>query len=197
MTPAGAIHPQLSIQTTMAEQINTTIAGPEGQGQPNINVINHNTNGALKGNPPPIFNGDRSKSRNFLTTFYLWRLTNKYNDTMRKPYSHITTLLSYMSGPQVDSWKKEQLGKLIKEIDDGTQETDEVLWDNFIEAFKQAYTNTNLREEAYQALCKLHQKESLDEFFADFKRLARDANVVLNDRGTIELLKNALTGALT
>jgi len=33
---------------------------------------------------------------------------------------NITTLLSYMSGPQVDSWKEEQLGKLIEEIDDGT-----------------------------------------------------------------------------
>jgi len=181
----------------MVEQIDTTIAGPEGQQQPNINVINYHTNGALKGNPPPIFNGDRSKSRNFLTTFYLWRLTNKHNDTMRKPYSRVTALLSYMSRPQVDSWKKEQLGKLIEEIDDGTQETDEVLWDNFIEAFKQAYTNMNLREEAYQALIQLHQKESLDKFFANFKRLARDAGVALNDQGTIELLKNALTGALT
>jgi len=116
---------------------------------------------------------------------------------MRKPYSRVTALLSYMSGPQVDSWKEEQLDKLIEEIDDGTQETDETLWDNFIESFKQAYTNTNLREEAYQALIKLHQKESLDEFFANFKRLARDANVALNDCGTIELLKNALAGPLT
>jgi len=116
---------------------------------------------------------------------------------MRKPYSRITALLSYMNGPQVDSWKEEQLDKLISEIDDGTQETDEILWDNFIESFKQAYTNTNLREEAYQALCKLRQKESLDEFFADFKRLARDTNVALDDRGTIELLKNALAGPLT
>ena len=72
--PAGAVQPQLSIQTTMAE-INTTIAGTEGQPQPNINIINYNTNGALKGNPPPIFDGDRSKSRTFLTAFYLWRLT--------------------------------------------------------------------------------------------------------------------------
>jgi len=179
----------------MAEQIDTTVVGPEGQ--PNINVINHNTNGALKGNPPPIFDGDRSKSRTFLTAFYLWRLTNKNNNTMRKPYSCITALLSYMSGPQVDSWKEEQLDRLITEIDDGTQETDEVLWDNFIESFKQAYTNTNLREEAYQALCKLRQKESLDEFFANFKRLARDANVALNDHGTIKLLKNTLAGPLT
>jgi len=55
---------------------------------------------------------------------------------MRKPYSHITTLLSYMSRPQVDSWKEEQLDKLIEEINDGTQETDEILWDSFIENFK-------------------------------------------------------------
>jgi len=194
-TPAGAVHPQLSIQTTMTEQIDTTIAGPEGQ--PNINVINHNTNGALKGNPPPIFNRDRSKSRTFLTAFYLWRLTNKHNDTMRKPYSRVTTLLSYMSGPQVDSWKEEQLDKLVEELNDGTLETDENLWDTFIENFKQAYTNTNIREEAYQALCKLRQKESLDEFFTNFKRLARDANIALNDHGTIKLLKNALAGPLT
>jgi len=111
----------------MTEQINTTIAGPEGQQQPNINVINHNSNGALKGNPPPIFDGDRSKSRTFLTAFYLWRLTNKHNDTMRKPYSRVTTLVSYMNRLQVDSWKEEQLDRLIAEIDDGTQETDEVL----------------------------------------------------------------------
>jgi len=179
----------------MAEQIDTTLTGPEGQ--PNINVINHNTNGALKGNPPPIFDGDRSKSRNFLTAFYLWRLTNKNNDTMRKPYSRVTALLSYMSGPQVDSWKEEQLDKLVEEINDGVLETDETLWDTFIENFKQAYTNTNLREEAYQALCKLRQKESLDKFFADFKRLTKDANVALDDCGTIELLKNALAGPLT
>jgi len=70
-------------------------------------------------------------------------------------------------------------------------------WIMYIEAFKQAYTNMNLREEAYQALCKLHQKESLDKFFANFKRLARDANITLNDCGTIELLKNALHGPLT
>jgi len=116
---------------------------------------------------------------------------------MRKPYSHVTALLSYMSGPQVDSWKEEQLDKLTAEIDNGTLETDETLWDDFIESFKQAYTNTNIREEAYQVLCKLRQKESLDEFFADFKRLARDASITLNDCGTIELLKNALHGPLT
>jgi len=150
-TPAGAVQPQLSIQTTVAEQIDTTIMGPEGQQQPNINIINHNSNGALKGNPSPIFDGDRSKSRTFLIAFYLWRLTNKHNDTMRKPYSHITTLLSYMNGPQVDSWKEEQLDKLIEEINDGTQETDETLWDSFIESFKQAYTNTNLREEVLRS----------------------------------------------
>ena len=44
---------------------------------------------------------------------------------------------------------------------------------------------------------QVHQKESLDKFFTEFKRLARDTNVALNDQGTIKLLKNALKGALT
>ena len=104
-TLAGTVQPQLSIQTTMAEQIDTTIAGPEGP--PNIKVINHNTNGTLKVNPPPIFDGDRSKSRTFLTAFYLWRLTNKHNDTMRKLlclFTYVDMLRHHLSPNFVAEW---------------------------------------------------------------------------------------------
>ena len=57
-TPAAAIHPQLSIQTTMAgqqEEINVA-TGQTGQEAQRINVITNPSNGSLKGNPPPIFN---------------------------------------------------------------------------------------------------------------------------------------------
>ena len=61
-TPAAATQPQLSIRTTMAEQqeeINTT-TGQASQETQRINVITNPTHGALKGNPPFIFDGDRS-----------------------------------------------------------------------------------------------------------------------------------------
>jgi len=116
---------------------------------------------------------------------------------MRKPFSRVVTLLTYMDGPLVDPWKEEQMHKLQEAMDDGAQETDEDLWDSFIERFKLAFTNQNQREEAYQKLCKLKQGESLDDFFAKFKQLAHEAGVPLDDKGTIETLKHGMNQPLT
>src|SRR4029077_5798921 len=198
-TPAGAVQPQLSIRTTMAEQQQEEINAATGQTQQaeqNINVIAHG-NGALKGNPPFIFDGDRSKTRRFTTAFDLWKAINRNNETFRKPFSRVVTMLSYMDGEQVDAWKEERLKKLIEEVDDGALETDETLWDELIDAFKNAFVNQNRGEEAYQELHKVKQGDSLDEFFAKFKRLVNEADVQLDDKGTIELLKHGLKPELT
>jgi len=163
---------------------------------PNINVITSNTNGALKGNPPFIFNGDRQLSKKFLMAFQLWRMINKTNETMKQPYSRVIAALSYMDGPKVDSWKEEQLVRLDDEVNSGTLEIDETLWDDFMDSFMKAFTNTNRKAEAYQELCKLRHKDSLDEFFADFKCLAKDSDIKLDDHGTIKILKINLKGEL-
>jgi len=178
------------------EEINVA-TGQSGQEAQRINVITSPANGALKGNPPPIFNGDRSTTRKFINNFDLWRAINRHNDTIRKPFSRVITLLTYMDGPLVDAWKEEQMHKLQEAMDDGSQETDEDLWDSFIERFKAAFTNQNQKEEAYQKLCKLKQGESLDDFFAKFKQLAHEAGVSLDDKGTIETLKHAMNQPLT
>jgi len=198
-TPATAVYPQLSIETTMAaqqEEINVATGQSEQEAQ-RINVITSPANGALKGNPPPIFTGDRSTTRKFINNFDLWKAINRHNDTMRKPFSRVITLLTYMDGSLVDAWKEEQMHKLQEAMDDGTQETDEDLWDSFIERFKKAFTNQNQKEEAYQKLCKLKQGESLDDFFAKFKQFAHEAEVSLNDKGTIETLKHGMNQPLT
>jgi len=106
-------------------------------------------------------------------------------------------MLSYMDGTRVDAWKGEQLLKLQEAADNGAQETDEELWTNFMERFNNAFTNQNRRAKAYQELCKLKQGESLDDFFAKFKQLAFEADVPLDDKGTIETLKHAMTQGLT
>jgi len=198
-TPAAAFHPQISIQTTMTEQpqeINVA-TGQSKQETQNINVITSPANGALKGNPPPIFNGDRSTTRKFINNFDLWKAINRHNDTMKKPFSRVITVLTYMDGPLVDAWKEEQMHKLQEAIDNGTQETDKDLWDSFIERFKTAFTNQNQREEAYQKLCKLKQGESLNDFFTKFKQLAHKVGVPLDDKGTIETLKHGMNQPLT
>jgi len=76
---------------------------------------------------------------------------------MKRPYSRIIAALSYMDGPKVDSWKEEQTIRLDDKVGSGTLETDETLWDDWLEAFLAAFTNTNRRAEAYKELCKLKQ----------------------------------------
>ena len=106
-------------------------------------------------------------------------------------------MLSYMDSTCVDAWKEEQLQKLKEEMDDRALETDKTLWDHFLERFKNTFVNQNRQSEAYQELCKLKQGKSLDNFFAKFKQLAHEADVPLDDKGTIETLKHAMTKGLT
>jgi len=179
------------------QQEDTNVATGQAQAETQkINIITP-SNGALKGNPPFIFTGDRSTSRKFINNFDLWRLLNQYNDTMKKPLSRVVALLSYMDGDKVDAWKEEQMHILEKAANDGVQETDEDLWKDFIERFRNAFTNQNQREESYQKLCKLKQEDSLDDFFAKFKQLAFEAGVPLDDKGTIETLKHSMKKGLT
>jgi len=155
------------------------------------------SNGALKGNPPFIFDGDRNKTTKFLLSWDLWFAVNRNNNTMKKPYSRIVAMLSYMDGTCVDAWKGEQLLTLNKAMDNRAQETDEDLWTDYLERFRNAFVNQNRQAEAYQELCKLKQGDSLDDFFAKFKQLAFEADVPLDDKGTIETLKHAMTQGLT
>jgi len=178
------------------EEINITTGQTQQEAQ-RINVITNSSNSALKGNPPPMFDGDRNKACKFLLGWNLWAAINQKNDTMKIPFSRIVTMLSYMDGNCVDAWKEEQLDKLKEEEAEGIQGTDETLWDNFIERFKNAFENQNRRSEAYQELYKLKQGESLDDFFAKFKQVAHEADVPLDDKGTIETLKHAMTQGLT
>jgi len=186
-------HP--TIMEGQQEDINVATGQTQAEAQ-RINIITP-SNGALKGNPPFIFTGDRNTSRKFINNFDLWRLLNQHNDTMKKPLSRVVTLLSYMDGDKVDAWKEEQMHILEKAANDGIQETDEDLWKDFIERFRNAFTNQNQKEESYQKLCRLKQEDSLDDFFAKFKQLAFEAGVPLDDKGTIETLKHGMNKGLT
>ena len=123
------------------EDINVA-TGQAQQEVQRINIITNTSNGALKGNAPPIFDGDRNKAHKFLLSWNLWMAINQKNNTMKNPFSRIVTMLSYMDGTHVDAWKEEQLETLKEEEEAGV--LDETLWDNFMERFKNAFENPNL-----------------------------------------------------
>jgi hypothetical protein len=151
-----------------------------------------NGGGALKGNPPTPFTGERSKSRGFLNAFNLFKETNHHNETMKNPYSHVTSALTYMTGDLMESWKEDQLQQLRDRVNTGTPDTDEQHWQSFEADFRTAFTNTNAAKEAHTDLTKLKQGDSLDEYIACFKQLARLGNLPFTEHGTIEQFKLGL-----
>ena len=154
------------------------------------------TNGGLKGTPPAPFDGDRKKSHAFLIAFNIYHFANRKNEAMSNVATRITTCLTFMQGDMMEPWKEEQMSKLLQRLDDGTDETDEDHWNAFEQDFKDSFTNTNRKNEAFNELTALKQKESLDIFISEFKRLATAAGVKLDDHGTIYLFKKGLKPAL-
>jgi hypothetical protein len=62
--------------------------------------------------------------------------------------------------------------------------------------FRTAFTNTNTTKEACTELTKLKQGDSLDEYIACFKQLARLGNLPTTEHGTIEQFKLGLKSGL-
>jgi len=111
--------------------------------------------------------------------------------------TRVTTALTYMQGPMMEPWKEEQIIKLEAHITEGTADTEEIHWTEFEQAFKDSFTNTNRKQEAFNKLIKLkHRPNGLDIFISKFKQLATAAGVQLNDHGTIYHFKQGLKSGL-
>ena len=181
------------------EEINVT-TGPAQQKAQRINVITNSSNGTLKGNPPPMFNGDGDTTQKFVTAFNVWRVINHTNNTMKKPFSRVVTMLSYMDGKKVSTWKEEQLLKPQEEMDNGALETDEALWDNFIENFKLANWHSPTKTgklKPTKSYANSNKEKAFMSSLLTSNTFANKAGVPLDNKGTIETLKHTITKELT
>ena len=181
------VQPQIPAQQQQAQ-------GQQQQVPAQVAVANGN--GTLKGNPPVHFTGERSKSCRFLNAFNLYKETNCNNETIKNPYSCVTTALTYMTGDMMESWKEDQLQQLIDRIAGGTPDTDEHHWQLFKAEFHTAFTNTNAIKDTQRELRSLKQGESLDEYITKFKQLAHLGNLPFTEHGVIEQFKPGLKGGL-
>src|ERR1700677_4621331 len=86
--------------------------GGGGRGSPGANLAPLPGLGAqrgsdkLIGNPPSIFNGDKSKSEEFSTQWQLYEGVNTTNNQMRIPFQRSMLFLTYLQGPLVNEWVK-------------------------------------------------------------------------------------------
>jgi hypothetical protein len=109
------------------------------------------------------------KSAGFLLAFNLFRAANHHNDAMANPFSHITTVLTYMTGDAMEAWKEDQLNILMGRVNMGILETDKQLWNLFKANFRQAFTNTHKAQDVQRDLQSIRQKDNLDSYISEFK----------------------------
>jgi Retrotransposon gag protein len=88
---------------------------------------------------------------------------------MKQPYNRVLMALNYIKGPKVDDWQEGQLTKL--ELDN-RNENDETIWTDFEQCFKNAFTDTNKKQQAYDRLMSLCLKDGdIDTYIATFDNL--------------------------
>ena len=155
------------------------------------------SNGGLRGVPPTIFNGDRSKADTFWSEFRRYTLNNRTHPAMTLPFDRVLTALSYIRGPLVDDWVNAQETHLTTRTD-STQttfvlETDPILWTEFATAFQDGWKDTSKKQNAHEQLRKLVMKGwDIDTYIATFERLALAANWALPAEGTIMQFRQGL-----
>ena len=91
---------------------------------------------------------------------------------MNIPLNRCYTFLTYLEGDQTKGWKEDQLNQLFNKMDirvPPIAETNNSLWIDLEKDFKDAFTNTNIKSDAYIELKKLKQGDSLDKFISEFK----------------------------
>ena len=156
------------------------------------------SNGGMRGVPPNIFDGNRSKADDFMGQFRRFKMVNRTHEAMKVPYDRVLTALTYMRGPLINDWIDQQEKKLAARTDTTkrghVQETDEVLWNEFETAFLNAWTDTSKKQNAYDQLMRLTMNGwDVDTYIATFDRLALAAGWDLDSEGTIAKFREGLT----
>ena len=96
----------------------------------------------LSGKEPVIFDGDRSKAEAFLLEWTIYRLLNGEQDIMRQAFSRVMLFLTFIKGPDVQEWTNMQVGWLGSRILAGAGRNEEHLYDEVMDSFKTAFTDT-------------------------------------------------------
>jgi len=151
----------------------------------------------LEGNPPDRFDGDRARTRRFLTQFRQFMLMNDGATIAQNDIKKCTYFLSLMGGPQVDGWSEMKYDWLDAIKKDPRQLMGHSPWEVMMQDFLDAFTNHAECEQAQNALKQLKMKEGkIDEYVASFERLAHRASIDLDDPSNMRTFAQGLPGPL-
>ena len=194
---ADALGPIVSLQGSLP-------LDPPQQETMSVNVTtttpaqNVPSNGGMRGVPPTIFDGTRSRADDFVGQFRRFKMVNRTHEAMKTPYDRVLTALTYIRGPLINDWVEQQEKKLIERTNTTkrghVQESDEVLWNEFETAFLAAWTDTSKKQNAYDQLMRLTMNGwDVDTYITTFDRLTLVAGWDSNSEGTIAKFREGLS----
>jgi hypothetical protein len=152
--------------------------------------------GKLRGEPPQIFTGIRSKSDDFLNEFELYRGLNANHELIMTPYFRVLLALNYIAGRDVKHWKEDQRKQLEEKVtrqNNPIGRDQGVLWTEFVEAFNRTFTDTTKVQSAFHQLHQCTMKgDDLDAYIARFQHLAHEAGFDMRASATVALFSKGL-----
>ena len=110
------------------------------------------------------------------------------------------TALHFIRGPNVNDWVEAQLTDLTNKVTRAVHPIDhgsEVLWNDFEQAFRAAFTDTTKKQSVHAKLHALKMRiGGLDDYTATFEHLAALAGYDLADQGVVPLYAKGLERGL-
>ena len=108
--------------------------------------------------------------------------------------------ISFIQGPQINNWAKEQKDALKAKIlpPRNLGQGDELLWTGFEDRFHTTFTDTAKEQQAYQKLLDLHMAgNNIDTYNTRFNHLLTWSGWPQGDKGTIEQYHCSLRQGIT
>ena len=191
---ATALDPIVSLQGSLpldppTMSVNVTTTTP---------VQNAPPNGGMRGVPPTIFDGTRSKADNFWGQFHRFKLVNRTHEAMKVPFDRVLMALTYMRGPLINDRVDQQEKNIAVQINTTKRNP-------YVRMTKPCGANSKLhslthgpilrkKQNAYDQLMHLTMNGwDVDTYIATFDRLALAAGWDSDSEGTIAKFREGLS----
>jgi hypothetical protein len=152
----------------------------------------------LEGHPPKGFKGDRSRTRIFLAQFNIFMRINGDANIAKDPVMRSAYFLSLINGPKVKWWVNHQWDWLERvEADPTILPRRMTAWQALEQEFRSVFFDYAGRERAQQEICRLCMKKgNLDQYIADFERLAYRGGLNVDEPSNLRLFVQGLPSRL-